>query len=69
METLIVKKNRRKGGFFNEVSKSISGVLYLIAIYLGYQLPGTSSDQPGNEAGYFIVPLLGLAPGGVYRAI
>jgi len=53
----------------NEVSKSVSGVLYLIVIYLGCQSPGTSSDQPGKEAGYFIIPLLGLAPGGVCRAI
>jgi len=63
-----IQKNRLLlGGFV--VSKSISGVLYLIVIYLECQLPGISSDQPGNEAGNFLVPLFGLAPDGVYRAI
>ena len=30
--------------------------------------PYTSSDLPGNHAGHMLVPLFGLAPGGVYPA-
>ncbi len=39
-----------------------------MVIYLGHRLPGASSDQPGNGAGHSMVPLFGLAPGGVYLA-
>jgi len=34
-----------------KASKSISGVLYLIVIYLGYQLPDTSSDLTRKRSG------------------
>jgi hypothetical protein len=35
------------------------------AIHLGRTSPHASCVLPGNEAGHFIVPLFGLAPGGV----
>ena len=51
---------------------SVSRVLYLLAkvmiIYLGRLLPDASSNLPGDETGRSIVPLFGLAPGGVYLA-
>ena len=53
----------KKGG-----SRPISRVLSWAAIPLGPASPQDSSDQPGNDAGHVMVPLLGLAPGGVCRA-
>ena len=55
------------------MSKPVSRVLYLLAgaaaIYLGCQLPGTSSDlYPRDSAGNFISLLFSLASGGVCLA-
>ena len=47
---------------------TISRVLSWTAIYLGHRLPGASSDQPGKSAGRVILPLFGLAAGGVCQA-
>ncbi len=49
-------------------SQPVSRVLSWIAIHLGATSPSRSSSLPGNSAGHAIVPLFGLAPGGVYRA-
>ena len=49
-------------------SRPVSRVLSRTVIHLGYASPHTSSDLPGNSAGHTIVPLFGLAPGGVYTA-
>ena len=49
-------------------SRPISRVLSWTAIPLGPASPQDSSSQPGNDAGHVIVPLFGLAPGGVCRA-
>ena len=49
-------------------SRPISRVLSWAAIPLGPASPQDSSDQPGNDAGRVMVPLFGLAPGGVCRA-
>ncbi len=46
----------------------VSRVLSWIAIHLGATSPSRSSSLPGNSAGHAIVPLFGLAPGGVYLA-
>ena len=40
----------------------------MTVIPLGQASPPGSSNQPGNGAGHAIVPLFGLAPGGVCRA-
>ena len=50
-------------------SQSISRVLSWTIIHLGYMSPYTSSNLPGNSTGRTIVPLFGLAPGGVYLAV
>ena len=50
-----------------EAESAISRVLSRTIIYLGRQLPDASSDQPGKSASNFILPLLGLAAGGVYQ--
>jgi hypothetical protein len=55
---------RGKGG-----SGPISRVLSRTVIYLGATLPPRSSDLPGNDASHVMVPLFGLAPGGVWRAV
>ncbi len=39
-----------------------------MTIYLGRQLPGASSDLPGQLASSLIPSLFGLAAGGVYQA-
>ena len=49
-------------------SRPISRVLSKTAIPLGLASPQGSSNLPGNDAGRVIVPLFGLAPGGVCRA-
>ena len=49
-------------------SQPISRVLSGTVIYLGAALPMRSSNLPGNSASRAIVPLFGLAPGGVWRA-
>ena len=49
-------------------SRPVSRVLSRTVIHLGCPSPGTSSDLPGNGAGRAMVPLFGLAPGGVYPA-
>ena len=46
----------------------VSRVLSWTIIHLGCTSPCTSSNLPGNSAGHAIVPLFGLAPGGVYPA-
>lgn len=48
-------------------SRHVSRVLSGTIIYLGYQLPDTSSDQPGESASNLILSLFGLAAGGVYQ--
>jgi len=62
------KPNRGLRRSLARVSKPVSRVLSRVVIYLGHRLPGASSDQPGNGAGHSMVPLFGLAPGGVYLA-
>jgi len=52
----------------NGGSRPISRVLSRTVIHLGYMSPYTSCDLPGNSTGRTIVPLFGLAPGGVYPA-
>ena len=49
-------------------SRPVSRVLSWTAIPLDAASPRRSSDQPGNDAGRIMVPLFGLAPGGVCRA-
>ncbi len=49
-------------------SRPISRVLSWTTIPLGRTSPCGSSDQPGDDAGRAMVPLFGLAPGGVCRA-
>lgn len=49
-------------------SRPISRVLSWAAIPLDPASPQGSSNQPGNDAGHVMVPLFGLAPGGVCRA-
>ena len=49
-------------------SRPISRVLSWTTIPLGHTSPCGSSDQPGDDAGHVMVPLFGLAPGGVCRA-
>ncbi len=52
-------------------SRPVSRVLSRTVIHLGYTSPCTSSNLPGNCAGHasqMLVPLFGLAPGGVYPA-
>jgi hypothetical protein len=51
-----------------EGSRPISRVLSWTVIHLGCTSPCTSSNLPGNRAGHTIVPLFGLAPGGVFPA-
>ena len=41
----------------------------MTVILLGLASPPGSSNLPGDDAGNVIVPLFGLAPGGVYRAM
>ena len=58
----------------NERSQPISRVLSRTIIHLGSASPQTSSDLPGNLHGPCVqlslrVPLFGLAPSGVYRAV
>ena len=50
-------------------SRPISRVLSWTVIHLGCVSPRTSSDLPGNSAGHANVPLFGLAPSGVFRAV
>ncbi len=57
------KKNKERR------SQPISRVLSRAAIHLGRLSPDASSNLPGNGAGHVIVPLFGLAPGGVCRAV
>ena len=49
-------------------SRPISRVLSWTTIPLGRASPRGSSNQPGDDAGHVMVPLFGLAPGGVCRA-
>ncbi len=49
-------------------SRPISRVLSWTVIHLGRASPRASGGQPGNGAGHTIVPLFGLAPGGVCPA-
>ena len=49
-------------------SRPVSRVLSRTVIHLGCASPRTSSGLPGNSAGRAIVPLFGLAPGGVCPA-
>ncbi|VAW89111.1 hypothetical protein MNBD_GAMMA18-1977 [hydrothermal vent metagenome] len=56
------------GNQLKSESQPISRVLSWTTIHLGYALPHTSSNLPGNSAGHTIVPLFGLAPSGVYLA-
>ncbi len=49
-------------------SCAISRVLSWMTIYLGHQLPDASSDLPEQSASNLILPLFGLAAGGVYQA-
>ena len=50
-------------------SRSISRVLSRTVIHLDTLSPAASSSLPGNTAGRGMVPLFGLAPGGVCRAV
>ncbi len=47
---------------------AVSRVLSRVIIHLGNTSPRCSSNLPGNSADHAIVPLFGLAPGGVYHA-
>ena len=49
-------------------SRPVSRVLSRTVIHLGCASPRTSCDLPGNSAGHLVVPLFGLAPGGVCHA-
>ena len=49
-------------------SRPVSRVLSWAIIHLGPLSPMASSDLPGDSADHAIVPLFGLAPGGVYLA-
>src|SRR5581483_1175086 len=49
-------------------SRPVSRVLSWTIIHLGHASPHASGGQPGNGAGHTIVPLFGLAPGGVCHA-
>jgi len=51
-----------------KMEPAISRVLSGTVIHLGRTSPSASSGLPGNRAGHAIVPLFGLAPGGVCRA-
>ena len=57
-----------RGHFIKSGSRPVSRVLSWTAIPLGCTSPCTSSNLPGNHAGRMIVPLFGLAPGGVFPA-
>ena len=63
----------RRGGDGNVESRGgsrpVSRVLSRVTIHLGDVSPRRSCDLPGNGADHTIVPLFGLAPGGVYRAV
>ena len=48
---------------------AVSRVLSRAAIPLGRTSPPASSGLPGDHAGHVNVPLFGLAPGGVCRAV
>ena len=48
---------------------AVSRVLSRAIIHLGAVSPQRSSDLPGDSADHTIVPLFGLAPGGVYHAV
>ncbi len=52
-----------------KMESAISRVLSWAAIHLGRASPPASSSLPGNHAGHVSVPLFGLAPGGVCRAV
>ena len=66
---LKVKPQVRGWGWgIKERESAVSRVLSWTAIHLRCPSPDTCSDLPGNDAGHTIVPLFGLAPGGVYLA-
>ena len=50
-------------------SQPVSRVLSRTIIHLGCMSPYTSCGLPGDNAGRIIIPLFGLAPGGVYHAV
>ena len=50
------------------VRKPVSRVLSWVTICLERRLPGISCNLPKEDAGYIVLFLLGLAPGGVYLA-
>ena len=53
----------------HQVEPAISRVLSRIIIHLDAVSPRRSSNLPGDSADHTIVPLFGLAPGGVYLAV
>ena len=56
------------GSYLKRWEPAISRVLSRVIIHLGSTSPWCSSNLPGNSADHAIVPLFGLAPGGVYHA-
>ena len=56
-------------GWCRQVEPTVSRVLSGAIIHLDAVSPRRSSDLPGDSADHAIVPLFGLAPGGVYLAV
>ncbi len=62
------RQQRISACFREKKSRPVSRVLSWTVIPLGTASPPCSSDLPGNDAGRVMVPLFGLAPGGVCLA-
>jgi len=58
-----------EAGGIVQVEPAVSRVLSRVIIHLDAVSPRRSSDQPGDDADHAMVPLFGLAPGGVCRAV
>ena len=71
----IGKRRKRKMSIFRfrpareRESQPVSRVLSRTIMHLGCMSPYTSCGLPGDYAGNIVVPIFGLAPGGVYRAV
>ena len=61
--------DREAPGRCRQVEPTVSRVLSRVIIHLDAVSPRRSSDLPGDSADHAIVPLFGLAPGGVYLAV
>ncbi len=66
MPAVLIPASAQRGA--SSGSRPISRVLSWTVIHLDAASPQASSNLPGNRTGRTIVPLFGLAPGGVYPA-